>query len=157
MPCAGAPGPFRRTNPALSVLVVGAGPAGLAVMSALRAAGVAFDAVESHTGVGGIWDISNPVSSVYDGLRTVTSRFTSYLASPMPEDWGDYPRHDQVRRYFRDFADAEKLLPRITFGTRFETAAKTEREVVRLEAVLEVALDLLAGEGAGMSGGGSRA
>lgn len=115
------------TNPAFPVLVVGAGPAGLAAMSALREAGVAFAAVESHSEVGGIWDASNPVSSVYEGLRTVTSRYTSHLGTPMPHDWPDYPTHEQVLGYFRQFAETEQLRPRIAFATRLEGAEKTDR------------------------------
>jgi len=115
----------KSTDASLPLLVVGAGPAGLACMAALCKAGVAFEAVESHSRVGGIWDQSNPLSSVYEGLHTVTSRYTSHLGQLMPSDWPNFPPAAQVHEYFSQFAECEGLLPKIRFETRFETATKT--------------------------------
>ena len=120
-----APCACNGTDPSLPVLVVGAGPAGLAGMAALREAGIAFEAVESHSRVGGIWDQSNPLSSIYEGLHTVTSRFTSHVGQPMPTDWPNYPHHSQAHEYFTRFAQSEGLMPQIRFATRFETATKS--------------------------------
>ena len=113
------------TNPNLPVLVVGAGPAGLAIMSALAEAAISFEAVEAHSGLGGIWNETNPVSSIYEGLHTVTSRHTTHLGTKPPDDWPDYPSHRQVLTYFEGFARDRGLLPHIRFGTRFESAVKT--------------------------------
>jgi cation diffusion facilitator CzcD-associated flavoprotein CzcO len=115
------------TDTSLPLLVVGAGPAGLAAMAALREAGVEFEAVDGHSQVGGIWDISNPLSSVYEGLSTVTSRFTSHLGTPLSEDWPVYLPHEQVLEYFVHFAQSNGLTPSIRFSTRFADAVKTER------------------------------
>jgi len=115
------------TDASLPLLVVGAGPAGLAGMAALRRAGVSFVGVELHAKVGGIWDITNPVSSVYEGMRTVTSRYTSYLGMPSPEDWPDYIPHDRVKEYLQAFAESEGILPQIEFQTRYLGAEKTPR------------------------------
>lgn len=109
------------------ILVVGAGPAGLSAMAALQDAGVSFEGIESHTGVGGIWNASNPLSSVYDGLHMVTSRFTSYLGPRMPDDWPLYPDHSQALEYFTTFAQDKDLTSRIQFAMRFQDAAKTPR------------------------------
>lgn len=111
----------------LPLLVVGAGPAGLAAMFALREAEVEFEAVESHSRVGGIWDDTNPLSSVYEGLCTVTSRYTSHLGTPMPDDWPEYLPHTQVLEYFTRFANDQQLAPKIRFSTRFEDASRTPR------------------------------
>jgi cation diffusion facilitator CzcD-associated flavoprotein CzcO len=125
-----APDP-RAAGPAtdsrLPVLVVGAGPAGLAGMAALREAGIEFQGVESHANVGGIWDIANPISSVYEGMRTVTSRYTTHLGPPVPKDWPNYLPHTQAHEYLSRFAESEDLLPRIEFHTRFVDGRKTER------------------------------
>jgi Flavin-binding monooxygenase-like len=122
-----SPADCTPTDPSLPVLVVGAGPAGMAAMAALGDAEVAYEGVESHSQVGGIWDETNPLSSVYEGLHTVTSRFTSHLGPPMPDTWPNYPHHSQVHEYFRAFAKSEGLYERIRFSTRFETAEKTPR------------------------------
>lgn len=109
----------------LPILVVGAGPSGLAVMAALAQAQVPFEGVESHSDVGGIWDDSNPLSTVYEGLHLVTSRFTSFLGPPMPADWPKYPSQALALEYLRTFAHSAGLLERIRFSTRFQTAVKT--------------------------------
>jgi hypothetical protein len=111
----------------LPLLVVGAGPAGLAAMVALSEAGVAFEGIESHSRLGGIWDATNPLSSVYEGLCTVTSRYTSHLGTPMPNDWPDYVPHAQVHGYLTRFAQDHELESKIRFSTRFEDAVKTSR------------------------------
>ena len=46
----GVSSPFTKAS--LSVLVVGAGPAGLAVMGRLKQAGIAFEAAEKSSAVG---------------------------------------------------------------------------------------------------------
>jgi len=115
------------TDPALPVLVVGAGPAGLAAMAALKQAGVAFQGVEGHSRVGGIWDQSNPISSVYDGMQTNTSRQTTHLGRAMPPEWPDYPSASQARHYLADFAQQRKLDPHIWCSTRYEHARKSAR------------------------------
>ncbi|MBX7168213.1 MAG: FAD-dependent oxidoreductase [Pirellulales bacterium] len=119
--------PAALTNAQLPILVVGAGPAGLAAMLALKSAGLRWRAVEGHTHVGGIWDDRNPVSSVYEGLHTVTSRYTSYLGDPVPEDWPNYPSHQQVAEYLQAVGERHGLLPEIQFGTRCEAVTKTAR------------------------------
>jgi hypothetical protein len=42
----------------------------------------------------------------------------------MPEDWPDYPRHEQIAAYFQGFAEDNHLLERITFRTRGDTMAQ---------------------------------
>ncbi len=124
-PCENGSPAMGRTQADLPVLVVGAGPAGLAAMAALSQRGVAFEGIESHTRLGGIWDESNPVSSVYDGLHMVTSRLTANLGPAMPTEWPKYPHHRQAHEYLAKFAESERILPHIRFATHFVTAEKT--------------------------------
>ena len=77
--------------------------------------------------MGGIWDISNPLSAVYEGMRTVTSRFTTYLGPPVPDDWPNYLPHAQANQYLQSFAESEELLPHVRFHTRYQSAEKTGR------------------------------
>jgi hypothetical protein len=120
--------PLPRTDSQLPVLVVGAGPAGMAAMSGLQRAGIEFEGVEFHNRVGGIWDQSNPLSSVYDSLSTNTSRFTTHLGRAMPADWPQYPHHRQAHGYLERFAQESQILPRIKFLTSFEGAVKSPRQ-----------------------------
>ena len=46
----------------MNVLIIGAGPSGLATAAELNKAGLDSDHVERHDGVGGQWDIDNPTT-----------------------------------------------------------------------------------------------
>jgi len=109
----------------LPVLVVGAGPAGLAGMEAMSKHGLDFVGIDGHSQVGGIWDISNPISSAYEGLRTVTSRFTTYLGMPMPDEWPNFVPHEMALDHLASFAESRGLLGKIKFGTSFVDARKS--------------------------------
>jgi len=113
------------TVPNHPVLVVGAGPAGLSGMAALSKHGIDFVGIDSHSQVGGIWDISNPISSAYEGLRTVTSRFTTYVGAPLPKDSPKWVPHDMALSHFTDFARSQRLLDKIKFKTTFVDARKS--------------------------------
>lgn len=105
-----------------TVLVVGAGPAGLAAARALAGHGIAYDHVERHDAVGGIWDIDAPGSPMYEAAHFISSRTLSgFHGYPMPESYPDYPSHAQVLAYLRGFADTYGLTERIRFGTTVES------------------------------------
>jgi hypothetical protein len=96
-------------------------------MCALKQAGIAFEGVEGHRRVGGIWDQTNPISSVYDGMQTNTSRQTTHLGSPMPNDWPDYPSAAQAREYLASVARDYQIDKQIRFSTRYDGAGKSRR------------------------------
>jgi hypothetical protein len=103
-----------------SYAVIGAGPSGLAVMRALQKAGIAATGFEASHGVGGLWDITNPRSTVYASAHLISSRTTTEFAEfPMDTDV-DYPGHRLLKRYFDDYADAFRLRERYRFGTRVD-------------------------------------
>jgi hypothetical protein len=98
--------------------VIGAGPSGLSAARALQKAGIAFDGYEASRGVGGLWDIENPRSTMYESAHLISSRTTTEFAEfPMDSD-ADYPSHRTLIRYFRDFADHFGLTERFRFDTR---------------------------------------
>jgi hypothetical protein len=98
--------------------VIGAGPSGLAAARALQKAGIAFDGFEASRGVGGLWDIENPRSTMYESAHLISSRTTTEFAEfPMDSD-ADYPSHRTLIAYFRDYADHFGLTDAFRFDTR---------------------------------------
>jgi cation diffusion facilitator CzcD-associated flavoprotein CzcO len=98
--------------------IVGAGPAGLAAARALAEAGIPFDVFERHGDVGGIWDIDNPNTPIYESAHFISSRSQSaFDGFPMPADYPDYPSWKQILDYIRAFADTFDLRKHVRFGT----------------------------------------
>lgn len=105
--------------------VIGAGPAGLAVARALAERNLPYTHLERHTGPGGIWDIDNPGSPMYESAHFISSRTLSGFGGwPMPDHFADYPPHRQILSYLRSFADAYGLTDRIEFGVGVEGVEK---------------------------------
>lgn len=101
------------------IAVIGAGPMGLAAARTLQKHGLAFTGFESHTDVGGLWDIANPQSTVYESAHLISSkRMTEFAEFPMRDEVAPYPRHDALKRYFGEFADHFGLRRHFEFATR---------------------------------------
>ena len=100
------------------VCIIGAGPGGLSAARALKLRGIAYDQFERHSDVGGIWDISNPGSPMYQSAHFISSRALSgFTDFPMPSDYPDYPNHLQIKDYIKSFAHAFGLYDAIQFDT----------------------------------------
>lgn len=114
--------------------IIGAGPAGLAQARAFNRRGIEFDVIERHRRLGGVWDIDNPGSPMYESAHFISSRTLSgFLGFPMPSGYPDYPRHDLILEYLRAFAHAYGLVPHIRFGETVERVTPTaEGAVVRV-------------------------
>ena len=103
--------------------VIGAGSSGIAAAKALADRGIPFDCFEKSDRVGGNWVLGNRngMSSAYSTLHINTSRERmEYADFPMPKSYPDFPRHDQIARYFEDYVEHFDLHERITFGTGVE-------------------------------------
>lgn len=95
------------------MLVIGAGPVGLAMANALAGAGIDYDHVESDDDLGGNW-----YHGVYETVHIVSSKKTTEFPDfPMPEDYPDFPSAQQMLDYLRDYAEAFNLRDRISFNT----------------------------------------
>ncbi|MCA9612788.1 MAG: NAD(P)/FAD-dependent oxidoreductase [Myxococcales bacterium] len=107
--------PARVNETTTQVLVLGAGPAGLAVGGCLRSAGVPFELLERASTVGHRW------RNHYERLHLHTYRDLTKLPDhPWPLHVASYPSRDQVVAYLDEHARKNALTPRF------------EREVVRL-------------------------
>ncbi|MFC9517004.1 flavin-containing monooxygenase [Nocardiaceae bacterium NPDC056970] len=100
------------------VCIVGAGPAGLSAARAFRRLGIEYDQFERHSDVGGIWDLDNPGTPMYESAHFISSRTMSgFYDFPMPASFPDYPGNRQILDYTRSFARAYGLYDGITFET----------------------------------------
>ena len=99
------------------VLVIGAGPSGLAAAAQLAARGIGYDHVERHTGVGGLWDIDNPWTPMYESAHFISSRRLSAIPGhPFPDDAADYPPRAEIHAYLRRLAEDTGVADRIRHG-----------------------------------------
>ena len=123
------------TRPQQRYCIIGAGPAGLAQARAFARRGVAFDVIERHQRIGGLWDIENPGSPLYESAHFISSRTRSgFLGFPMPASYPDYPRHELILEYLRAFADAYGLVPHIQLGRSVERVSPSaDGAVVRID------------------------
>ncbi len=105
-------------------LIVGAGPSGLAAARALAAAQLPFDVLERHRNVGGIWDLENAGTPMYESAHFISSKTLSgFDGFPMPENYPDYPTRALVLDYIRAFASEHDLRRHVEFGVDVRRAA----------------------------------
>ncbi|PKA23331.1 F420H(2):quinone oxidoreductase [Leptospira sp. mixed culture ATI2-C-A1] len=108
-----------------TICIVGAGPAGLAMARSLLSKGIPFLVFEKHNDVGGIWDIQNPGSPMYESAHFISSKYlSSYFDFPMPKEYPDYPSNRQILNYHRNFAKTFNLYPNILFNTTIKNIEK---------------------------------
>lgn len=110
------------------VCVIGAGSSGITAVKALHDRGLPFDCFEKSDRIGGNWVLGNRngMSSSYSTLHINTSRERmEYADLPMPTSYPDFPRHDQIARYFDEYVDTFGLREKITFQTGVERARRT--------------------------------
>ncbi|TVP92035.1 MAG: NAD(P)/FAD-dependent oxidoreductase [Pseudomonadaceae bacterium] len=99
--------------------VIGAGPMGLAAARNLQKLDIPFIGFDLHSDVGGLWDIDNPHSTMYDSAHLISSkRMTEFAEFPMRDDVAAYPHHREMGQYFRDYADHFGLREHYEFNTR---------------------------------------
>src|SRR5918997_2241086 len=122
-------------SPLPKVCLIGAGSSGIAAAKTLHERGIPFDCYELSDRVGGnwVWGNKNNVSSSYRSLHINTSRTRmEYSDYPMPEDYPDFPRHDQIAEYFDKYVDHFGFRDSIHFETGVEHVER------RADGVFEV-------------------
>lgn len=99
--------------------LIGAGPMGLAAAKLLVEHGIAFQGFELNAGVGGLWDIDGPLSTMYETAHLISSKtMTEFTDFPMRDDVAEYPSHREMKRYFQDFAKHFDLEKHYRFGAK---------------------------------------
>ncbi|MCX8113298.1 MAG: NAD(P)-binding domain-containing protein [Bacteroidia bacterium] len=111
------------------VIIVGAGPSGLAGIRKLREAGLSVLALEKRHDVGGVWlyeDDPEGHSSAYQTLTMITSKVCSQFEGfPFPKEWPDYVPYYLAQAYLRRYAEHFRLIDHIRFHTEVQRATPT--------------------------------
>ncbi|NRB03318.1 MAG: NAD(P)-binding domain-containing protein [Rhodobacteraceae bacterium] len=104
--------------------LIGAGPTGLAAAKVMKERGIAFQGFELNSGVGGLWDIDGPRSTMYETAHLISSKtMTEFADFPMREEVAEYPSHRELKRYFEDFAAHFDLHRHYHFGAEVLSCA----------------------------------
>jgi cation diffusion facilitator CzcD-associated flavoprotein CzcO len=89
-------------------LIIGAGPAGLAVGACLRVANREFVMIDRAAAVGSAW------RRHYERLHLHTAkRYSSLPHKPLPKDWPTYIAREQFVSYLEDYARTFELSPQL--------------------------------------------
>lgn len=113
-----------KTSP---IAIIGAGPAGLSIARALAKMQLPFVVYEKHHNTGGLWDIQNEGSPMYESAHFISSKTLSGFPDfPMPEHYPDYPTRKQLCAYIQAFAKHFDLEINIIFNTKIEKVEKYE-------------------------------
>lgn len=102
------------------VCVIGAGPSGITAAKNLLDEGHTVQVYDYGHEVGGNWVFSDKPShsSVFETTHIISSKTLSqYDDFPLPDDYPDYPSHQQLATYFQNYARHFGLYPRIQFNT----------------------------------------
>ena len=105
-----------------AVAVIGAGPAGLVAAKHALEAGFDVTVFEARDDLGGQWNTTSPISGVWPGMRTNTSRWmTAFSDFPVPSDHDLHPFAEQIHAYLRAYADAFGVTEHIELGRAVES------------------------------------
>lgn len=113
----------------LDLVIIGAGPSGLIMSKLAQEANLNFQVFERNSNVGGIWDINAPNSPMYESAHFISSKTLScFPGYPMPDNYPDYPSHDQIFTYIKSFVENFDLEKNIQFNTAVNHAQWLETE-----------------------------
>jgi len=118
------------------VVVIGAGPCGLAACKALGEAGIEYECLEASDEIGGVWNVEKGQSGAYRSLHTNTStRAMAYSDFPFGPDYPTYPNAEEMLRYFEQYAARFGLKKHIRFGQRVSNAEPLDDGNWRVDVV----------------------
>ncbi|WP_284126658.1 flavin-containing monooxygenase [Parerythrobacter aestuarii] len=109
------------------VCIIGAGCSGFTTAKRMKDYGIPFDIIEASDDIGGNWYYKNPngMSACYQSLHIDTSKWRlAFEDYPVPDEWPDYPSHEQLLQYFHDYVAHFRLRKHIQFNTRVEKAER---------------------------------
>ncbi|MEO6085058.1 MAG: NAD(P)-binding domain-containing protein, partial [Umezawaea sp.] len=119
------------------VCIIGAGFSGLATARRLRKRNIPFVCIDRTSGLGGIWRQpgTDEPGPGYRSLHMNTSRKVSAFSDvPMPSDYPQHPRHDQIHDYLVGYAETHDLVRHMKFDT--EVVSVSQRRKSRWDVTM---------------------
>lgn len=120
----------------MRIAIIGAGCSGLTTIKNLVEAGLNdITCFEKNDQIGGNWIFTSKKdhSSIYETTHIISSKSLSQFSDfQMPNDYPDYPSHQQVLAYFQAYAKHFHLEKYIRFNTTVLHVEKIEKEGWRL-------------------------
>ena len=118
----------------MTVAIIGAGPSGLALAKQLKDRNISFVVFERDSDLGGVWNISNEHSMMYESAHTISSKsFTGFSEFPMPEEYTEYISHTKMLAYLKSYADKFDLRKYIKFNTAVKSIKQSDKDGFELE------------------------
>ena len=116
------------------VLIIGAGPAGLAAAASLKALEVPFDIVDRADHVGGIWDPEREDSPIWPAMEMISSREqTQYEDLLQPVSFHEFLTPAHMAKYLRAYASRHGITDHFRPRTAVRAARHFEEGVWEVE------------------------
>ena len=80
--------------------IIGAGPAGLSGAKNLKDLGIPFDGYDAGKDVGGLWNIENPLSTMYESAHLISSKKMT--------EFKDFPMRNEMAKLVAKFIKANE-------------------------------------------------
>ena len=90
----------------LDVVVIGGGWSGLLICKYAKEHGLSCVVLEKRDDVGGVWYYSDDsdTTTVMKTTQTSSSSTTTEMSDfPMPEEIGEFPKHDDIHKYLKSY------------------------------------------------------
>ena len=117
---------MKNTPTEQTYAVIGAGPCGLSAIRCFQKMNIPAVGFELHSDVGGIWDIENPMSTVYQSAHLISSKSQMHFDEyRFDDDVAEYPHHAPMKDYFHGFAEKFDLRKYFKFNTKVINCERT--------------------------------
>ena len=115
-------------NVTYDVIIVGAGWSGLLACKYCLSEGLTTLVLESRNGIGGVWNYTDDQS--FGGVMTTTNTTSSRCITeisdyPMPDDFPDFPSHEQINNYLESYNKKFSLGDHIRLNTCVKKLSKS--------------------------------
>ena len=116
-------------NRPIDVIIVGGGWSGMLACKHMIEGGLNPLVIEKRKSFGGVWRFSNDpeVATVMKTTETTSSRSATEMSDfPMKDEYGQFPKHDQILEYLKDYGDKFNIWQYFRYGQHVKKIQKTE-------------------------------